>query len=243
MKLSQKTIGYIRKVVNLTTKLGLDVLIIDKNGIRARNTESYIYLMLGENFDWLEVDSICVNKMFDLSNRIKFIEEVCATNNSQYSIAIPSVKELDSGDKIAVKLQVNGHRTAIEVGCANAAKHKLPHAVTDEKLVSFIVDETSASVISGMGRVVRNQKNTVNIRGVNGSILLEGADNEGDNAVHLISKEPDFNAEEETFSFSYDHRKLPPLITKGQLTEFTITRNGFLLVEMDGLIATIFPEN
>jgi len=243
MKLSAKTVGYIERISNLSSKLGLDVFVMDKNGIKAKSQELYIFLVLDEEMPWLEVDSICVNKVHEFNQRLNFVSQLCEDDGMPLSVQVPEYKELDSGDKIAKKLRFDGPKTGVEVGCANGALYKLPSGVSDENLVDFVMDDDTSQVISGLGRVVRNKNNTVNIRAVKGSIFLEVIDNEGDSALHLITKSPNWVGEEEDFRFTYIHKKITPLITKGQLTKFTITERGCLLSDINGMVAIIFPES
>lgn len=243
MKLGAKTAGYIERISELSNRLGLDVFVMDKNGIKAKSQELYIFLVLEEEMPWLEVDSICVNKVPELYSRLSFVKQLSDDEGKPFSIKVPEIKEMDSGDKIARKLRFDGPKTGVEVSCANAALYKLPSGVNDGNIVSFVMDDETGQVISGLGRVVRNKNNTVNIRSVNGSIFVEVVDNEGDNALHLITKSPEWVGDPDDFSFVYSNKKVTPLIRRGALTKFTITERGCLLGDIDGLTAIVFPES
>jgi hypothetical protein len=243
MKLSAKTVGYIERISGISSRLGLDVFVMNKNGIKAKSQELYIFLVLDQEMPWLEVDSLCVNKIHEFNSRLNFVKQLCDDEGVPFTVHVPEHKELDSGDKIAKKLRFDGPKTGVEVGCANGARYKLPSGVSDENLVSFVMDDDTSQIITGLGRVVRNKNNTVNIRAVKGSIFLEVIDNEGDSALHLITKSADWVTEQDDFKFTYSHKKITPLIQKGKLTKFTITERGCLLSDIDGLVAIIFPES
>jgi hypothetical protein len=242
MKLGAKTLGYIELITEISKRLNLDVFIMDKNGIKAKSQELYIFIVMEKEMPWLEVDSICVNKIQELNSRLSFIKKLAEDEGESYSLRIPEHKELDSGDKIAKKIRIDGPRTGVEVSCANGSLYKLPSGIKDKNIVSFVMEDSTAKVISGLGRVVRNKNNTINIKGIKGNIFLEIADNEGDSALHLITKTPEFYTEDYNFSYTYKHNKIVPLIQNGQLTKFTITERGCLLVDIKGLTAIVFPE-
>jgi hypothetical protein len=238
IKLSSRTQNRIEKIVEVGKRFGLDVFIIDKKGIRAKCDESYVFLASKEDMSWLEVDSICINKIDQLNSRLRFIQNM--TDN--YSLSISETKELDSGEIIALKLQLNGPKTGMEIGCASPSRHKLPWEVSDEKFISFEMDEEDANVVNGFSRTVQNKNRTLNIKGVNSNVLLSATDNEGDKAIHVISTSPTFHDGPRDFSYVYKANDIAALLKSSKSMEITLTNRGFMLSDINGITSIIFPE-
>jgi hypothetical protein len=238
--LSKKTVDLLKNVVETSKLFNIQIFIIDKQGIRAQSEESYIFLYKKENLDYLEFDSLCINRLPELKNRLNFIETI--DSKTSFNIALSGIKKLDSGDTIVSKLNLISKNTSLEVGCGNPAQYKLPWGVTDNNLVKFTINNESIETLVAFSRIVQNKNKVINIKNVENVIIVTSTDNESDTATHIISKSPIFLNGLTDFSFVYNINNLIPVMRGRLEIEFTLTERGILILEINGINALIFPE-
>ena len=238
--LSKKTIETIKRVAQTGKLFNIDVFIIDRNGIRAKSDASYIFLFDNTELDFLEFDSLCISKMSEFYNRLSFMDQL---NDGDFSIDLAATKELDSGDILVSKLGFRAGKTFVEIGCANASRYKLPSKFDDNDVVSFTIKENDINVIKGFSRVVQNKNKTVNIKSIDGTIVLAAADNEGDTATHILTSNPKYYDETNTdFSFIFSTTNILPMLRNTDSIEVTLTERGMLSTKVNGISVIIFPE-
>lgn len=238
--LCKKTVDTIKRTIETGKIFDIEVFVIDRQGIRAKSDKSYIFLSETGNFDFLEFDSLCVSKITELNNRLNFIDKISGKDG--YDVEVPSVRTLDSGDTIVNKLRLLSSGTAIEIGCSNAAKYKLPWKISESNLVSFNVNNDSSEVLNGFARVIQNKNRLLNIKGINGIIVATSCDDTGDNATHVLSTDPNFCEDKVDFSFVYNIGNVLPMLRGRMKTLFTLSVRGVLIVEINGITVMIFPE-
>lgn len=238
--LSQKTIDIIQRLVTVGKAFNIDVFIVDKTGIRARASESYIFLVQNENYDFLEFDSLCINRIPELNNRLAFINNVSSKNG--FTMEIADSKTLDSGDTVVRKLRLKTGTTSVEITGDNGAKYKLPSSVDDPELVRFSMDNESVNVLHGFPRAVQHKNKAINIAGIGGIIAASTNDIEGDYASHILCKSPAFSGESSDFSFTYNITNLIPMLRGRTNVDIVLTQRGIMLTVIEGITVIIFPE-
>lgn len=238
-KLSSKTIEVIKRISEVGRAFNIEVFVLDKSGIRAKSDEAYIFLVQKENFDFLEFDSLCVSKISDFNSRLSFMN-----NMTNFSVSLSQTKELDSGDIIVSKLRFVGDNTAIELGCADASRYKLPWDIKDDKLVSFEIGPESMNVLNTFPRIVHSKNRQLNIEGIDGIIVARARDVEGDEVTHVLSKDPEYVSDPSNFKFCYSVNNVLSLIKTKRQEEITmtLTTRGVLESTVDGIKVMIFPE-
>lgn len=240
IKLSDKTLSIINNVLEVGQLFNVGVFIIDKNGIRAKADESYIFMMKEENLDFLEFDSLCISRVSDFKTRMKFMEST--SGKGGFNVFVAETKELDSGDNIVLKLRLVSDSTSVELTADNGAKHQLPWKINNPDMVSFSIEHNSIEVLSGLPRAIRNKNKALNIELVNGVIVASTRDAHRDYASHILSQAPVFVDDVVPFNFTYNLTNLIPMIRGRMSVDLTLTERGVILTELNGLTVGIFPE-
>jgi hypothetical protein len=240
-QLSQKTIDIVTRVMEVGRPFNIDVFIIDKDGIRARCSDKYIFLVQLEEYDFLEFESMCVSRITDFRNRLNFMTKL----GKDFDMNIIDSKTLDSGDTVVRKMQMKSGKTSVEITGDNGSKYKLPKSINEPALVNFTITNESIEVLHGFPRAVQHKNKALNISGVSGIIAASTNDIEGDFANHILSTTPDFMTEGKLprdFSFVYDITNLIPMM-RGKLNiDISLTERGIMTTEIDEITVIIFPE-
>lgn len=239
-KLSKETVDVIKRVVEAGKIFNLEVFVIDSEGIRAKSDSAYIFLSEKRPLPFLEFDSLCVQKISEFNSRLNLIEKI--SGDRGYDMSASKIKETDSGDKLVSKLMLIGEGTAVEIGCADGSRHKLPWGTGDPKTVTFTLNQENMTVITGFSRIVQNKNRTINIKSSDGMIIVTSADITGDMATHIVSKSPVFHDGSRDFIFTYNVMNLIPMMRGKNSINLTITERGILMTEVNDINVMIFPE-
>lgn len=240
INLCKETTDVIKRIVEAGKIFNLEVFVVDSEGIRAKSDSAYIFLSEKKALPFLEFDSLCVKKISEFNSRLNLVDKVGGDDG--YDIQVSKLKEMDSGDKIVYKLLLMARGTAVEVGCADGSRYKLPWGVDDDKIVTFPLNQDNITVITGFSRIVQNKNRTINIKSVGGIIVASASDTTGDTATHVISETPTFHNGTKDFSFMFNVMNLLPMMRGKSTVEFTLTDRGILMTEVNGINVMIFPE-
>lgn len=227
--------------MNVGKLFNIDVFIIDKNGIRARCSDRYIFLVEKEDYSFLEFESLCISRIDEFRNRLSFMNKV----SSGFNIEIVDSKTLDSGDTVVRKLRMLSGTTSVEITGDNGSKYKLPTAINEGNMVKFTISHDSIEVLHGFPRAVQHKNKAITISGVNGVVVASTNDIEGDYANHILSTSPEFLTDDKSprdFSFVYDTTNLIPMLRGRMNVDIMFTERGIMLTEIDGITVIIFPE-
>lgn len=238
--LSQRTVDIIQRIVTVGKSVNIDVFIVDKAGIRARASESYIFLVQKEEFGFLEFESLCISRVPELNNRLSFMSKI--SGSSGFKIEVADSKTLDSGDTVVRKLRLKTGTTSVEITGDNGPKYKLPTGVNEPELVRFSINNESIDVLHGISRAVQHKNKAINISGVSGIIAASTNDIEGDYANHIMSTAPTFATEPKDFSFVYNITNLLPILRGRMSVDIALTERGILTTVVEGITVIIFPE-
>jgi len=239
-KLSKETIDIIRRLSDVSKVFNIGVFVIDKSGIRAKAEEAYIFLFQNTQFDFWGFHSLCINKVSEFNNRLSFMDKVSGSKG--FDIELSQTKELDSGDKIALKLQLITKDTAIEIGCSNAAKYNFPKGINDEDLVTFTISNNSIETINRFSRIVQNKNKLLNIMGIEGIITASTEDTTGDTATHILSSNPNYVDSVEDFKFTYNINNLLPMLRGRMSIDITLSKRGVLMTKLNDIDVIMLPE-
>jgi hypothetical protein len=240
IKLSEKTLKIINDIIDVGQLFNIGVFILDKNGIRAKAEESYIFLMKHQPLDFLEFDSLCISRVSDFKTRMKFMES--SSGKSGFDIFAAETKTLDSGDNIVLKLRLISDRTSVEITGDNGAKNQLPKQVNDEDMVSFTLSHDSIEVLSKLPRAIQNKNKALNIKMVNGIVVASSRDVHRDYVQHIISESPEFMGDSEPFDFTYNLTNIVPMIRGRMSLDVTLTKRGVMRTTLNDIDVAIFPE-
>lgn len=242
-KLSDDTRDLISFAVKYCNLLKIDSLLIDKSGIRAKQDEFAVYLIEPADLDYLEFDTLFIDRISSLAPRIKMFD----TSKIDYSIGVVN-KELDSGETLVNQLVIKGGNTKINFNCANPARlnaNSLPKKVADKMTYSFQMDKACLDVlsrgVSAMGAA------EVKLYSKDGTVYAQVKDIEGDTLEHKVndSYEVLISDGEPEFSFRYIFKMIVPLLREACKEDdfsIVISRRGIMKLNINDLSMYIFPE-
>lgn len=238
--LSQKTIDLLKSVIQTTSLFNMDVFIMDKRGVRAQSTESYIFLAQEMDLSFLEFDTFCVSEITELKNRLNFIES--ASHNNSYKIVISKTKELDSGAIVVHRLNIMNNKTSIEVSGNSPERFSLPWGISDNNLITLNLNDESKEAIIGFARTMQNKNKIINIRCDNNVVLLSANDNSGNMANHIITTKPNFIGAPRDFSFIYKHSNILSALKNSPDMDVTFSERGVMILNINNFKIMVFPE-
>lgn len=242
IKLSGQTKQIIAFAVKYCDLVDINSLLIDKNGIRAKQDEKAVYLIEPGDYDFLEFDSLHINRVNALSPRIKMFD----TSKMDYEIHA-SIKELKDDSQIVQRLIIKGGKTEVKFNTSIMVKNlNLPSKMNDPEYYNIEMKSNDLQIlkkgVSAMG--AENFK----IYSEDGGVKCEIVDIENDYLYQEISDS--FNTlnddAPDEFSFNYNFKILFPLLQEsarsGDSFEIRITRKGVMRLIINGLSMYIFPE-
>jgi hypothetical protein len=236
---TQKIIAFAVKYCDL---VDIDSLLIDKNGIRAKQDEKAVYLIEPGDYDFLEFDTLYINRVKALSPRIKMFE----TSKMDYDINA-ELKELKDGSSVVKKLIISGGKTTVNFNTSIITKGlNLPKQMKDLEYYKVNMDSKDLTIlkkgISAMG--AENFK----IFSEDGEVKCEIVDIERDLlSQNVASKFKTLNNDApDDFEFHYNFKIIFPLLQEAgrdsETFNIVITRKGVMCLTINGLSMYIFPE-
>lgn len=238
-KETQQIIAFAVKYCDL---VDIDALLIDKNGIRAKQDEKAVYLIEPGDYDFLEFDTLYIKRVKALSPRIKMFE----TSKMDYDIKA-KVKELQDGTNVVSKLIIKGGKTTINFNTSIITKSlNLPKRMKDPEYYKIKMYSEDVRMlkkgISAMG--AENFK----LFTENGSVKCDVVDIENDTlSQNLCDSFKILNSDApDDFSFDYNFKIIFPLLQEAardsENFKVIITRKGVMCLIINGLSMYIFPE-
>lgn len=236
---TQEIIAFAIKYCNL---VDIDSVMIDKNGLRAKQDDKAVYLIEPGDFSFLEFDVLYTNRVKDLAPRLKMFE----TTKMDYVIH-SEIKELQDDTNIVSKLILKGGNTKVSFNTSMIAKNvNLPRQMKDPTYYQFSIQSNDLNIlkrgISAMGAeefkiYTENDEVYCQIKDIEGDVLTQ--------KVASSFKQIDDDAEDD-FEVSYNFKIIFPLLNEAgrehDKFKIKITRKGIMLLKINGLSMYIFPE-
>lgn len=242
IKLSNDTQKIIAFAVKYCDLVDISSLLIDKNGIRAKQDEKAVYLIEPGDYSFLEFDTLYINRVKALSPRIKMFE----TSKIDYSIDA-EVKELADDTKIVSQLLLKGGKTKVKFNTSILTKGtNLPREMRDPKYYSFTIQSSDLTILKkGISAMGAEQFKIYN---KDDNVHCEIVDIERDSLNQEVSSEYELLDEDapQDFEFMYNFKILFPLLQEAgrqsEKIEIQVTRKGVICLIINGLSMYIFPE-
>lgn len=242
LKLSSETKDIIVFAVKYCYLVGIDSLVIDKQGIRAKQDETAVYLIEPGDFDFLEFDSLYINRVKSIFPRFKMFE----TSKIDYDV-YANIKQLNDDSLVVSQLRIQGSNTKVNFNAAMLSKNvQLPRKMNDPNYYKFSVASDDLPIlkkgISAMGAEV------LKIYSKGGEVYCQIKDIEQDVLTQKLttSYKTLHDDADDDFDFAYTFKIIWPLLNEaGRDSEnfkITITRKGIMLLKINGLSMYIFAE-
>lgn len=238
---SRNIIVFAAKYCNLVK---IESVFITKEVITAKQDETAVYLVEPGDYDFLEFDTLYIDRISSLAPRLKLFE----STKQDFEISAV-IKDASNGEKWVQQLILKNNKTSVRFNCGNPARlnrDKMPRVINESLYYRFEMTkdslETLSRGLSAMGA------STMKIFTENGSVLCDVKDVEGDTLCHKIAE--DFTAldtnSEDDFEYEYSFKTMIPLFKEAMKSnpsfDIEITRRGIMKLEVNGLSLYVIPE-
>lgn len=243
IKLSEESRDIIAFAVKYCNLVDIKSLMIDKNGIRAKQDEKAVYLIEPGDFSFLEFDTLYTNRVQSLFPRLTMFSKA----KLPYEI-YADIKTLEDGSNVVSKLKIAGERTSVNFNTSILTEKGLPKKVKDPIYHSFDIKSDDLRIlkegISAMGaeefKIYTTDAGEVNceITDIEKDVLTQSL---ADSYKNLDADSPD------SLSVKYNFKIIFPLLNEAgrekDSIKIKITRKGIMLLKINGLSMYIFPES
>lgn len=240
--LCKETKQIIAFAVKYCDLVDIDALLIDKDGIRAKQDEKAVYLIEPGDYDFLEFDSLFIKRVKALSPRIKMFE----TSKIDYDIKA-KVKDLQDGTKVVQQLIIKGGKTTIKFNTSILTKNiNLPKKMKDPEYYRIRMESNDVKIlkkgISAMGA------ETFKLFSDSGEVKCDVEDIESDCMSQELASSFKVLHDDapDDFNFNYNFKIIFPLLQEvtreGENFNIVLTRKGVMCLVINELSMYIFPE-
>lgn len=240
--LSKDSKSIIEFAVKYCNLVKIQSVFLTKTVITAKQDETAVYLVEPGDYDFLEFDTLYIDRIGSLAPRFKMFESGDA---KLYAV----IKDSPEGEKWVQQLIMRNNKTDIRFNCGNPARlnrNRLPKSIKESLYYRIQMTkenlDTLSRGLSAMGA------STLKLYSDEGAAMCEVKDIEGDLLVHRIAD--DFllldGSSPEDFSHEYSFKTMIPLF-KDALKDkpsfdIEITRRGIMKLEVNGLSLYVIPE-
>lgn len=243
IKLSDDTKEILSYAIKYCDLVDIKTLMVDKEGLRAKQDEKAVYLIEPGDFDFLEFDTFYTNRVQSLASKIEMFEK----SKIDYTIHA-DLKTLQDDTTIVFKLKISGNRTKVNFGTSIVTEKGLPKRIKDPEYYSFTLNTEDLKVlkdgISAMGakefKLYTTEENSIDceITDMEKDVLTQNI-SDSFNKLHEDS--------EDSFEVKYNFKILSPLLNEAakdkDKIKIKITRKGIMALKISGLSMYIFPES
>jgi len=242
VKLSEKSKDIIAFAIKYCNLVDIKSLMIDKHGIRAKQDEKAVYLIEPGNFDFLEFDTLYINRVQSLYPRFNMFEK----SKIPYEL-YADIKTLDDETTIVSKLRLKGERTSVSFNTSILTEKGLPKKFKKPIFYSFNIKSDDLRLLNS-GISAMGAKELKFYTTESGTVNCEITDIEQDVLTQELTdsyKIIDTNAPE-SFSVKYNFKIIFPLLNESgkekEKIKIQISEKGIMLLKINGLSMYIFPE-
>ena len=238
---SRNIIVFAAKYCNLVK---IESVFITKEVITAKQDETAVYLVEPGDYDFLEFDTLYIDRISSLAPRIKLFE----SNKKGFEIEAV-IKDAANGEKWVQQLIFKNSRTSVKFNCGNPARlnrDKMPRVINETLYYRFQLTKDSLDTLSrGLSAMGAS---TMKIFTENGAVLCDVKDVEGDILCHKIAEDftPLDSNSEDDFEYEYSFKTMVPLFREAMKEndsfDVEITRRGIMKLEVNSLSLYVIPE-
>jgi len=242
--LSEKSRDIVLFAAKYCNLVKIESVFITQTVITAKQDETAVYLVEPGDYDFLEFDTLFIDRVSSLAPRIKLFERRDVNFEVQANI-----KEATNGEKWVQQIILKDAKTTVRFNCGNPARlnrDKLPRVINESLYYRFEMDKKSLDTLSrGLSAMGAS---TMKLFTKNSEVYCDVKDVEGDTLCHKIADE--FTSlhtdSEDDFEYEYSFKTMIPLFKEAMKEnpafDIEITRRGIMKLEVSGLSLYVIPE-
>lgn len=240
-KQSKNIILFAAKYCNLVK---IESVFITKEVITGKQDETAVYLVEPGDYDFLEFDTLYIERIASLAPRIKLFE----SKNKDFDMNV-LIKEATNGEKWVSQIILRDGRTEVKFNCGNPARlnrDKMPRSIKEDIHYRFEITKETLDILSrGLSAMGAS---TMRLFTEDGKVMCDVKDIEGDTLCHQIADS--FlcidNDSEGDFEYQYSFKTMIPLfreaLKENPSFDIEITRRGIMKLEVNGLNLYVMRE-
>lgn len=233
MRLPQKEVEYVANVVSHAKMIGIDNVIIESGSIRGIDTNKTMLILHNKNVPDFSFGSACFNRLSVLKSRLELAQDTIQMD--------ADVEQEGQPGSFVRTLKIKSGALKVDYRCANPATVRIPKSINDPIAYTLRMTPDATAMLLKGGAAMETTE--VLICNRSGSIHLEISDINGDILTFDIKGTAHTTNGDEPpdFTYKYPIKLLHTFFKTSPNASFTLTKQGFLYVEISGITTILIP--
>lgn len=232
MKLSDNTLNYIEKTIDVAKKVSIESLAITAENIRGLDEDNSIFLFQETDIPKMEFDAIGISKSDEFLLRLGIVK------NDPFSVNADIDDENGFVRNLTFKNDDASSYTSASYRCANPDHVQSPKSIRNKNTITEIIlpDKTVDKLSLAVGSMKSNDD--VVFYGDEDGLHLNMTDGNNDVFKHTFKREDN----KDIFNHKYSVKMLLTALKLDSNCTFTLMENGMLTFKLEGISLYILPK-
>ena len=233
MRLSKREVDYISNVVSHAKMLGIDNIIIEAGQIRGIDANRTMLILHNKSVPDFSFGSVCINRLAVLKSRLEL-----ASGEIQMDA---EVENEGTTDAFIRTIKIKSGALKVDYRCANPATVRIPKAINDPVAYTLRMTPDAVNMLQKGGTAMDATEVFLSQR--NGVVCLEITDINGDMLNFTMSGTAAATNDDLPVDFTYKYpiKLFHAFFKSTPNATFTLTKQGFLFVDISGITTILIP--